>query len=214
MNVPGTDEAIRDMLAIAELEAPPDGVVIPKVESAEAVQWVAGILAPHHPELELIVLIETQKGLENARAIAKAAPQISTLFLGYADFSGEIGSDMSQSALHHVRSRIVLAASEANIDAIDGPFFEPDDTEGLLDETRAVAAMGFTGKASYDPQQISHIHSVFTPDAETIEHARRVKSAVAASPTGAARVDGKAVNKANVKSADRVLESAKHRGVL
>lgn len=214
MNVVGTDEAVRDMLAIADLTDPPDGVVIPKVESAEAVQWVAGILSPRHPELELIVLIETQRGLDNARAIAKAAPQISTLFLGYADFSGEIGSDLSQGALHHLRSRIVLAASEAGLDAMDGPFFQPDDTEGLLEETKAVAAMGFTGKASYDAQQIPHIHAVFTPDADAIDYARRVKSAVEASPTGAARVDGRAVNKANVKSADIVLETAKRRGVL
>ena len=214
MNVIGTDEAVRDMLAIADLAAPPDGVVIPKVESAEQVQWIAGILAPRHPNLELIVLIETQRGLDNARAIAKAAPQISTLFLGYADFSGEIGSDMSQGALHYLRSRIVLAASEAGLDAIDGPFFQPNDTAGLLEETKAVAAMGFTGKASYDAQQIPHIHSVFTPDEEAIDYARRVKSAVEASPTGAARVDGKAVNKANVKSADIVLETAERRGVL
>ena len=214
MNVIGTDEAVRDMLAIADLAAPPDGVVIPKVESAEQVQWVAGILAPRHPNLELIVLIETQRGLDNARAIAKAAPQISTLFLGYADFSGEIGSDMSQGALHHLRSRIVLAASEAGLDAMDGPFFQPNDTVGLLEETKAVAAMGFTGKASYDAQQIPHIHGVFTPDEEAIDYAQRVKSAVESSPTGAARVDGKAVNKANVKSADIVLETAERRGVL
>ncbi len=214
MNIPRCDEGVRDMLAIADLSAAPDGLVIPKVESAEEVQWVSGILSPRHPKMELIVLIETQKGLENAQSIAKAVPQISTLFLGYADFSGELGSDMSREALHHLRSRIVLAASEAGIDAMDGPFFEPHDAAGLIEETKTVAAMGFTGKASYDAQQIPHIHSVFTPDANAIDYARRVKSVVEASPTGAGRIDGKSVNKANVKSADRVLETAKRRGVI
>ena len=81
INSQHSNEGVRDMLAISQLKSPPDGVVIPKVTSAEEVQWVAGILAPNHPDLELIVLIENQKGLENARTIAKAAPQISTLFL-------------------------------------------------------------------------------------------------------------------------------------
>lgn len=89
------------MLAISKLTSPPDGVVIPKVTSAEEVQLIAGILAANHPALELIVLIENQKGLENVRAIAKAAQQISTLFLGYADFSGKIGSDSALASLHY-----------------------------------------------------------------------------------------------------------------
>lgn len=214
MNSPHSDEGVRDMLAIAGLKAPPDGLVIPKVESAEEVQWVAGIVCPQHPEMELVVLIETQKGIENARAIAQAAPQISTLFLGYADFSGEIGSDMSLDALHHLRSRIVLAASEAGIDSLDGPFFDPENIDGLIAETKTIAAMGFTGKASYDPVQIAHIHAAFTPDAAAIDHAQRVISAIGKSATGAARVDGRSVNKANLKTAYRIIETAKRRGVL
>ena len=73
---------------------------------------------------------------------------------------------------------------------MDGPFCEPDDIAGLIEETETFAAMGFTGKAFYDAQQIPHIHSVFTPDANAIDYARRVKSA------------------------DKILETAKRRGVL
>ena len=214
INSPRSDEGIRDILAIRQLEAAPDGVVIPKVTSANEVQWVSGILAPHHPDLELVVLIENQKGLENARDIAKAAPQVSTLFLGYADFSGEIGSDFSLNSLQHMRSRIVMAASEAGIDAMDGPFFDPTDIEGLIEETKTVAAMGFTGKASYDAVQISHIHDIFTPSTIEINHAQRLVAAIAASPTGQTRVDGVSVNRANLKTANRILESAERRGVL
>ena len=214
INSPHSDDGIRDILAISQLKAPPDGVVIPKVTSANEVQWVSGILAPHHPDLELVILIENQKGLENARAIAKAAPQISTLFLGYADFSGEIGSDFTSNSLHHMRSRIVMAASEAGIDAMDGPFFDPTDVEGLIAETKTIAGMGFTGKASYDAVQISHIHDVFTPSGREIDHAQRIVDAISASPTGQTRVDGISVNRANLKTANRILKSAERRGVL
>ncbi|MGB0553754.1 MAG: HpcH/HpaI aldolase/citrate lyase family protein [Alphaproteobacteria bacterium] len=214
MNIPRSDQGVRDMLAIAALDTPPDGVVIPKVTSAAEVQWVAGILAPKHPNLELIVLIEDQKGFENIREIAKAAPQISTIFLGSADFSGEIGSDLSLDALHHLRSRMVLAASEAGIDSLDGCFFDPTDIDGLIAETQCVADMGFAGKASYDAVQIPHIHNIFTPDANSIDHARRVVTAITNSPTGQARVDGISVNRANLKSANRIIETAERRGVL
>jgi (S)-citramalyl-CoA lyase len=214
MNIPRSDEGVRDMLAIAALDTPPDGVVIPKVTSAAEVQWVTGILAPKHPDLELIVLIEDQKGFENIREIAKAAPQISTIFLGSADFSGEIGSDLSLDALHHLRSRMVLAASEAGIDSLDGCFFDPTDIDGLIAETQCVADMGFTGKASYDAVQIPHIHNIFTPDANSIDHARRVITAITNSPTGQARVDGISVNRANLKTANRIIETAERRGVL
>ena len=214
MNIPRSDDGVRDMLALLALDDPPDGVVIPKVSSPDEVRWVAGILTPRHPDLEFVVLIETQEGLDNACAIAKAAPQVSCLFLGYADFSGEIGSDMSLEALHHARSRIVIAASEAGIDSMDGPFFDPEDTDGLVRETRIVAAMGFTGKSSYDAGQIPHIHGVLTPTPAQIDHARRVMAAVAESPTGGARVDGRSVNKANLKTARRILDTAERRGVL
>ena len=214
INTPRSDEGVRDMLAIVALDTPPDGVVIPKVTSAAEVQWVAGIIAPKHPELELVVLIEDQKGFDNIRKIAKAAPQISTIFLGSADFSGEIGSDLSLDALHHLRSRMVLAASEAGIDSLDGCFFDPTDIDGLIAETQSVADMGFTGKASYDAVQIPHIHNIFTPDVDSIDHARRVITAITKSPTGQARVDGISVNRANLKTANRIIETAERRGVL
>ena len=75
--------------------------------------------------------------------------------------------------LRHMRSRIVMAASEAGIDAMDGPFFDPTDIDGLVAETKIVAGMGFTGKASYDAVQIPHIHNIFTPSPNDIDHALR-----------------------------------------
>ena len=195
-------------------KSPPDGVVIPKLRVRKKSSGVAEDTCTKSPDLELIVLIENQKGLENARTIAKSAPQISTLFLGYADFSGEIGSDFAMDSLRHMRSRIVMAASEAGIDAMDGPFFDPTDIDGLVAETKIVAGMGFTGKASYDAVQIPHIHNIFTPSPDDIDHAQRVATAVSESPTGQARVDGASVNRANLKTANRIIETAERRGVL
>jgi citrate lyase beta subunit len=214
INSPRSDEGIKDLLAILETASPPDALVIPKVSSAEEIQWVAGILAPRHPEVEIVALVETEEGIERVDAIAKAAPQVGCVLFGYVDYTGEIGSDMGMEALQYARSRIVKACSAAGIDSIDGPFLDPEDTDGLLRETRIVAAMGFMGKASYDAAQIPHIHGVFTPTTDEIDFARRVLDAVAASDTGTARVDGQSVNKASLKSARHTLDIAERRGAL
>ena len=74
--------------------------------------------------------------------------------------------------------------------------------------------MGFTGKALYDEIQISHIHAAFTPDQKAIDHAYKVLEAVIKSPTRQARVAGVSVNRANVKTAQKIIYNAKRRGVI
>jgi citrate lyase subunit beta / citryl-CoA lyase len=108
----------------------------------------------------------------------------------------------------------VAAAAQAGIDCIDGPWLDADDLDGLAAELKRLAAMGFSGKCSYDAAQIPIIHAAFTPSAAQIEHAQRLIAAVEASPTGSARVDGRAANKANAKAARRLLDLAARRGVM
>jgi citrate lyase beta subunit len=172
VNHPHAEDGLRDLLALLECAAPPDGLILPKIEHDEEVRAVATLLAPRHPALELVVLIESPRGVRNAASIAAATrgrpgPQVTCLFLGTADFSASIGSDLGWDALAHARAQVVLAAREAGIDAMDGVWFDAADGDGLRDEARRVAAMGFTGKASYAAAQLPVIHAAFTPtDAE------------------------------------------------
>lgn len=214
INSPRDAHGLRDILALLELDAPPDGIVIPKVEQPQELRWVRDLLIARHPALEFIALIETPEGARRAHAIARAAPEVSALFLGAVDYAGELGSDMGWDALSLARGQLAAAAAQARIDCIDGPWLDADDLDGLAGEVRRVAAMGFTGKCSYDPAQISVIHAAFTPSAAQVEHAQRLIAAVDASPTGSARVDGRAVNKANAKAARRLLALAARRGVV
>lgn len=205
-----TEDGVRDLLAVLESAAPPDGLILPKIEHDEEVQAVANLLAPRHPSLELIVLIESPRGVRNAVRIANATrgrpgPQVTCLFLGTADFSAAIGSDLGREALAHARAQVVLAAREAGIDAMDGVWFDPADTAGLIDEAQRAAGMGFTGKASYDAAQLAHIHAAFAPTDEEAAWAARVLAASAADPLGTARVDGKMVNESIARRARGVL---------
>lgn len=213
INSPRTLHGIKDLAAVAQMDHPPHGLILPKVECAEDVSLVAEVLAENHAAIELIPLIESQVGVRNSRKIAGASNRVSALFLGSVDLSGELGSDMGWDALYRARSQLVEATSECGIDCIDGVWLDAHDHDGLQAELIRLAAMGFTGKASYDDVQLTLIHAAFTPSAEQIEFANRVIAAVASSETGGARVDGRSVNKANAKAAARVVELARRRGV-
>jgi len=210
INHPGSEDGLRDLLALVDAESAPEGLVLPKIESADEVRQVAGVLARRHPALELVVLIETPRGLRRAACIGRATtgcagPQVRCLFLGTADFSAEIGSDLSFDALAHARGALVCAAREAGVDAMDGVWFDPADEAGLRDEAARVAAMGFTGKASYDGRQIPIIHAAFAPSPQRVRWARRVMATAAADPVGTARLDGRMVNESIVRTARRIL---------
>lgn len=211
VNNPRTEDGIRDLIAVLDCADGPDGLILPKIEHAEEVRWVADLLRPKHPDMELIVLIESPRGVKNAMEIACSTqgidgPQITCLFLGTADFSASIGSDLGWDALAHARAETVLAAQEAGIDAMDGVWFDPSDEPGLIDEAGRIAAMGFTGKASYDQVQIGNIHAAFTPTLDQLDWAERVLAAAADDPLGTARVDGKMVNESIARRARRILD--------
>lgn len=179
VNHPHTEDGVRDLLAVLECAAPPEGLILPKIEHDEEVRAVANLLAPRHPGLELVVLVESPRGVRNAAKIAAATrgrpgPQVTCLFLGTADFSASIGSDLGREALAHARAQVVLAAREAGIDAMDGVWFDAADTDGLRDEARRAAGMGFTGKASYDAAQLPVIHAAFAPTDAEAQWAARV----------------------------------------
>ena len=199
-NHPRTEDGLRDLLAVIECDTPPDGLILPKIEHAEEVRWVNDLLHPTHPDLELIVLIENPQGIRNATDIALATkgldgPQVTCLFLGTADYSASIGSDLGWDALAHARAMTVLAAREAEIDAMDGVWFDPADEAGLQDEAGRIAAMGFTGKASYDARQIPLIHDAFQPTVEEIDWAEQVLEIVATNAVGTGRLNGKMVKR-------------------
>lgn len=209
INSPRTEDGLRDILSVIESGTPPDGVIMPKVSDPEEVRLVAGLIRPLHPALDLIALIESPEGIRKVDAIATAAPELKALFFGSADYSAEAGCDRSWDSLAYARARIVNAAREAGIDAIDGAWFDPHDDEGFRQETRRVAAMGFTGKVSYELAHVPHIHAAFAPTAEQVEDARRILDAAKNDRVGITRLDGRMVNESIVRSARKILAAAR-----
>ncbi|KKM10045.1 hypothetical protein SY88_15480 [Clostridiales bacterium PH28_bin88] len=207
-----TLNGIRDLAAFKDFGRHPDTVIAPKVESAEEVQILGSLLEEINPAIGIIVVLESAKGILAAREIAMASPKVNGVIFGGGDLSGDIGCPMTWEPLLGARQLVVLAAAAAKVDAIDVPFLDLEDMHGLEEETRRIASMGYAGKAVIHPKQIETVNRIFSPGESDVAWARRVLEAVKQSGQGAIRVDGKMVDAAVVKRAEKIAQTARRVG--
>jgi citrate lyase beta subunit len=193
----------RDDLAAAA-EARPDVVVVPKVESAEDVAAVAALL-PEGVGLE--VQIETARGLVEVERIAAAGHPLEALVFGPGDFAASLGVPVltiGAGSWEYALARIAVAARANGLQAVDGPYADLGDLDGLRAAAQAARAHGFDGKWVVHPDQIEPVNDVFTPSAQEIEQARQILAAA----DGAVRLDGAMVDAASKRMAETVLARA------
>jgi citrate lyase beta subunit len=209
-----TPFGLKDLLAIVEHPSPPDGIMLPKVESADEVRIVAALLQRAARPVGLHVIIESNAGLEQAFAIGGACRRVKSLLFGAVDMAAELGSAMDFTSLLYARSRVVHAAASHGLDAIDVPYLDLEDEAGLAEECRRVRDLGFTGKAAIHPKQLGTINAAFTPDAERVAYAKKVVAAFENAPDGLVVVDGKLIEIPVVRSARRTLAIAAGTGAV
>jgi len=204
-----TPDGLKDLTAIIESDAPPPAIMIPKIRSAEELQLIETLLSSGPARaIRFCVIIETNQGLERAVEIAKSSSRIDSMILGAVDMSADLRCEKAWEPLLYTRSRLVHAAASAGIDLLDVPWLSLDDPEGLRHEATGCAKLGFTGKASIHPNQIPIIHEAFTPDAKTVDKARKVCAAFEQDTTGLVVVDGELIELPVVRSMYRVLAIA------
>ncbi|MXO69467.1 CoA ester lyase [Altererythrobacter marinus] len=184
----GTRHGLADLLAVAEAEAPPPLLLLPKVESDAEVALIASALG--RDGIGLVPLVENPRGLRAAHRIA-AAPQVCAMMFGGGDLSGELGVALEWEPLIGARSQFILACAEAGVPAIDVPYVRLGDEAGLEEETRRAKALGFAAKAAIHPDQIATIHRMMRPTAEELEEAQAAEAAFAAGNGAAVRFRGK-----------------------
>ena len=73
--------------------------------------------------------------------------------------------------------------------ALDAPFFDVHDGEGLKQEIVRSRALGYSGKCAIHPTQIGPINAVLTPSPESVAEARAIladkaKGVVSSRPNG------------------------------
>ena len=193
------------------------GIMLPKSESKEDIQKVDKMLEEIEKEkglkigrIHIVPLLETAKGVLNAFEIGTSSNRILALSFGAVDFTRDMGTNLSKEGteLFYARSRIVLAAKAAGIQAIDTPFINVADDEGLLNDSRLAKQLGFQGKMVIHPKQIDPVNANFTPTENSVQFARKIVEAFKEAESkglGAISLEGKMIDTANYQQAKDLL---------
>lgn len=227
-----THLAFEDIIEVVEgARENLDVIIIPKVRSAFDVRWVALLLDQIEGKLGLEktigleVLIEEVEAMANVEEIAAADSRLEALIFGVGDYSAAQGIDFAalgsgyaypEDVWHYGRNKITIAARINGIDSIDGPFPNFKDTEGYTAECARGKFLGAVGKWAIHPSQVELAQNAFTPDADVVAHARKLKAAYLAAVAdgrGAAQVDGTLVDAASLRVFQNVLNMADRIGM-
>ncbi len=199
---------LADVQAVLDTDTPPPAVMLPKVMTPDEVVWLDDVLTERGHATRLHIIIETNAALEAAYDIAHASPRIDALFFGGVDMAAELRCKNAWEPLLYARSRVVHAAASAGIDAIDVPYLDLEDMDGMIEEATLARDLGFSGKGSIHPKQIAALNEVFTPNEAQIAHARKIINAFAEADTGLVVVDGKLIEKPVLREMNRILTIA------
>ncbi len=206
----GTEWHEADLAAVAQ--AGPDGVVVPKVNSADEVRALVSALeqagAPDHTRLW--AMVETPIAILHAEEIAAAHERLAVLVIGTNDL-------VNETFALHVPGRqpllpsltiALLAARAAGKVILDGVYNDVKDADGFAAEARQGREMGFDGKTLIHPSQVEPANEAFAPSDADVEHAREVIDAydeAQAEGRGVVTVNGRMVEHLHVRDAQRIL---------
>ena len=201
-----------------------NSLIIPKVESAEQVKDLGKRLAELEKSGELVpgsirvqIQIESALGLSRVGEIASSSDRIEALIFGPGDFAASIGMQVIHigenpvnfpgDAYHYVLMSILIAARANNLMAIDGPYSDISNMEGLVNRSKLSAALGYDGKWVIHPGQIETVNAAFTPSQAAFDGAARIIEHFAnesnnANQKGALLFEGKMIDEASRKMAE------------
>jgi citrate lyase subunit beta / citryl-CoA lyase len=209
-NGEGTPWHEGDLAAIAGSGA--DAVLLPKVESADAVHRAERMLerAGAPGDLSIWCMIETARGVLCASEIAGASKNLGALVMGTSDLAKDLRATHTPEREPMITSLglCLLAARAHDLAILDGVHLDLSDDAGLATICRQGADMGFDGKTLIHPKTLQIANRAFGPDGAAVEWARRVTKAhgdAAAAGSGVVLLDGNLIENLHVEDARRVL---------
>lgn len=228
----------RDLMEVGEAAGHRiDAVVIPKVNGPADVHFADRMLRGIEMNrggnwrVGIEASIETARGLERVGEIARASDRLVSLIFGVADYSASVGAKLVSLSghgegeaeiypghrWHFPLSRMVMAAKSNGLLAIDAPFGNFQDPDGLEKAAAAACAIGCDGKWAIHPSQIDPINRVFSPSREDVDLAMRILEASEGGRSmgrGAVNVDGRMVDGATVRLARQLVAQARHLNLI
>lgn len=208
VNGAGTEWHDDDLAAVCA--AGPDAIVVPKVNSADAVRALVDAMSAHGApdHTRLWAMVETPTAMLHCEEIAGASDRLAVLVMGTNDLAKELYAA-------HVPGRhpllpglglALLAARATGKVILDGVFNDVRDAEGFEAECRQGREMGFDGKTLIHPGQVDAANAAFSPSEVDVEDARGLVQAWEdGRGAGVVTYQGRMVEGLHVESARRTL---------
>ena len=202
-----------DLVAAATSGA--DAILLPKVESADAVHHALAVLdqagAPEN--LPVWAMMETARGMLHAEEIAGASPRLTGFVMGTSDLAKELHAAHTPLRLPMITALglCLLAGRAFGLTLLDGVHLDLADEEGYAASCQQGLDLGFDGKTLIHPKQIEPANRIFTPDDTAIAQAEKIiaaHEAAAAEGKGVVVVDGRLVESLHVEDAKRQMQLA------
>jgi len=193
-------------IAVA-MNAPIDGIVVPKVEAAADLDLFEA-------SMPIIAIVETARGVANVEALVhQRSRHLSALAFGAEDFITDLGGLRTPEGAEvlYARSRVVLAAKVSGLGALDQVFTNVTDSQAFRRDAESGRQLGYDGKLCITPRQIEIANEVFSPSVEEVDRSRRLilaYEAAQAEGRGTIEFEGGMVDEPLVKRARAILQLA------
>ena len=205
LNCQRTKHGLLDLEAIASNKLKVKAIMLPKVKTPDEITFIDDMLTDCGLDTDLHVIMETNQALESIYDIAHSSDRIVALYFGGEDMAAELRVENKLENLVYARSRLVHAGASKGVDVIDVPYLNLEDMEGMKKEAQFVKNLGFTGKGSIHPKQISILNEIFTPTEEEISKAERIMDQFKKANTGLVVIDGKLIERPVLREMQRKL---------
>ena len=225
VRINGLTTGLSDTDLDAVMPGGPDAIMLPKSEGGVDVGHLAARIAVREAEADLpdgktrILPIATEngKGIFGLGSYARSSHRLMALTWGAEDLSADLGAETNRledgsytDPYRLARALTLLAASAAQVDAIDTVFTNFRDEAAFRAECLASRRDGFTGKMAIHPAQVAPINEIFSPSPAALAKAKQIIALFEANPgAGVIGLDGEMLDRPHLIRAQRLLARAR-----
>ncbi len=218
-------EADLDAIVMSGLTS----IMVPKCESSEEIEHIDRLVGQLEKErglpdgrIQFDLIFETARGILHVERLATASPRIVSITTGQADLSVDLGftrfKELNFEQYFYAENKLLYAACAAKVQphgigAQNGVDFTSISMghEAMLKACRHAFWLGYMGTSVIHPGWIKAANEGFSPPAEEVELARKVKSALDEAydrGEGSVSVEGRMYDVANMKHVNYLLARA------
>ena len=197
-----------------------DGISIGKINTSEDIMKIDRCITKYEMEFNikkgstvLIPWIESASAIINSTEILKASKRIVAAAFGAEDFTHDMGIERlsDDTEIQFAKNCLSVSARALHIIALDNPYFDFKNSQGLIENSIKSKNIGYKGKFAIHPAQIDAINKSFSPTRHEIEKAEEIIDVFQESVSrgrGSTSLNGQVIDVPVFKRATALIELA------